>query len=382
MPLKVSVQRPLSARKRRWFNIALVAIPVAGCLLIYLATIVWRCSAFLQRHQRWAGTVYKSDAQCGYVPMPDALAFHTLREGDRIPVRIDAEGFRVPVNAPAVQPATGGILFLGCSFTHGYGVPAEETFAQIAADRLQVPCRNAGVSGWGLAPMVLRARRDIPRIRPQYTVVQYSNWLITRSQEYYAPSDFGLVPTPFFALQSGRMDIYPPVFKSVIPELMQHSDRSSLLSFVMRIGLRSCPHDDVYSVLTSMRQGLGQLPSPAVERQAILDYALEEIRQLCQLHGSRLFVVSIRRSFDDQPQDRLDREAYSVIETFEPLATRLPERSTEAWGQRYYHWRGNPPRLVDMHPSQQAHAVIGRVIADSILRASPPSLPGRIPAIR
>jgi hypothetical protein len=44
----------------------------------------------------------------------------------------------------------------------------------------------------------------------------------------------------------------------------------------------------------------------------------------------------------------------------------MPESAlAELYRQRYAHWRGAPPQLIDPHPNEAAH----RIIADEILAA-------------
>lgn len=362
------IKLPLTRRKKVYFAIALAGLVIAVLTLIYISTIIWRCSEYLRRHARWVGSVYQSDPDFGYVPHPNASAFHVLREGERIPVHFDADGFRVPPPGKS-QPvkSDASILFLGCSFTHGYGVPAEQTFAQLAANELSAKCLNGGVSGWGLSQMLLRARRDIPRFRPQYVVVQYSNWLPSRSQQYYSPSDFGTVPSPYFHELSGQTKVHRPIFRPIIQDLLRaHPESRTLLPFSWNVGLPLFLHDDRLVAWTTLTRQFGLIPQPLANRQEILRYTLDEIRQLCVDHGGRMVIVKLRNRFDDTPLDKLDSTVDTIIDTFEPLASALPERTPEAWGKNYYHWRGNPPRLVDMHPSPQAHAIISRAIAHVI----------------
>lgn len=361
----VSNTKPvLSRRKKVKFTLIVATALVLLCLCIYVSSVLWRCSSYLKRHSRWVGSVYRSDPEYGYFPRAGAYALHVLRGNDRIPVQLDADGFRIPATPRTGQlPSEGSILFLGCSFTHGYGVPAEHTFAQRVADKLGARCLNGGVSGWGYSQMVLRARHDIARFRPKIVVVQYSNWLVSRSQSCYGPSDFGAVPTPFVFKKEGAPAIHAPVFRAAIHDLMQRrTEQNGLLWFSWQVGLPLLIHDDFFVPYTSVRQQLGLLPVPLASRSETLDFALEEIRQVCATHGSRMIVVMLRNSFDDAPQDALDAAKYSIVDTFEPLAAALPERTATAWAHRYYHWRGIPPRLVDMHPGPDAHAEIARAI--------------------
>ena len=65
-------------------------------------------------------------------PITNQTFTHNLQHGESIPVRFDTNGFRVPVSD--ADRTTGAkrpmLLFLGCSFTHGYGVYAQNTFAE------------------------------------------------------------------------------------------------------------------------------------------------------------------------------------------------------------------------------------------------------------
>jgi hypothetical protein len=176
-----------------------------------------------------------------------------------------------------------------------------------------------------------------------------------------------VVPTPYFYRDGAQIRIHSPVFMPVIYDLLERNPvRSGLLSFVWNVGLRTCVHDDLCVAGTTLRRGGGWLPPLEKSRSEILTQELAELQQLCEEHGSQLFIVCLRRGFDDAPLDELDSKQYSIIDPFEALAAALPKRSQEAWGKRYYHWRGDPAVLVDMHPSEHAHKIIGEVIAEKI----------------
>ncbi len=76
-------------------------------------------------------------------------------EGNGVRYAFDSVGFRT---ADGVPPAADGqaVLFIGDSFTEGFGVNANETFPARTCDELRrrgfsVRCLNAGVTGFGTA---------------------------------------------------------------------------------------------------------------------------------------------------------------------------------------------------------------------------------------
>jgi hypothetical protein len=285
-----------------------------------------------------------------------------------VPVIFDRYGFRVPVRKWQIpRPYTGGILFLGCSFTHGDAVAAEKTFPYLTAKALNSRAMNAGMSGGGLCQMVMRARKEIPRFKPRYVVVQYTHWLVRRSQRYYRPTDFGKTPGPFYYESNGKILIHPPVFttKNFDVPIAKYA-RKGLLSFTWHVGLPLYLHDDFYVLATSIKRLIGVLPGPAQSKEAIVHFTYREIDQLCRAHGAKMLVLKLYMNLEDFPTYGLEGLGYPVIDTFEPLASRLPERTKRAWSKQYQFVKGKRQRLVDVHPNAEAHRIIAQTIVEKI----------------
>ena len=105
----------------------------------------------------------RSDVTLGMFEQ-DPVAGYRLRGGYRNEIRVpeyrtkvltDAEGYRVPERRTAAPPGAGRLLAIGDSFTFGVGVQAEDTFAEVLAQRLNASApgswevRNGGVGGYG-----------------------------------------------------------------------------------------------------------------------------------------------------------------------------------------------------------------------------------------
>ena len=124
------------------------------------------------------------------VYQPDTVLLHTLvpssrrrvvrqagNGGDVIDVRIDSLGFRGPEFALARTSRVRRIAVFGDSDIEGEFMPDSTTFvrrlgrALAAASHDSVEAINAGVVGYGTDQVLLRMRRELPRLAPDAVVV-------------------------------------------------------------------------------------------------------------------------------------------------------------------------------------------------------------------
>ena len=365
--------QPLSRKKKLIFGGVLLLINLLILAGVYVGSIAWRCRQYAEKHSRWIGSPYLPHPQLGYFPNPHHIAYHALEHGERVPVLFNEHGFRIPIDeerSSATIPDRK-ILFLGCSFTHGYGVPAEKTFAYLSSRELGAEALNAGGSGWGLAHMVLRARQEIPRVKPAWVVVQYSSWLVDRSMNFYGPTGWGKSPAPYIYPDNQKLRIHDPVFRSGNFNLpISDYARKGRLAFIWHVGLPLFAYDDFHVLKTWLRCRLGLLPLPTQNRAAVIDFAYSEIFRLCQEQGANMLIVKIPNNYADHPcRDELPAVGCPSVDTYPALLDSLPVPSNETWRKEYCFWRGSPPALVDTHPNQKAHEVIAQTIISAI-RAS------------
>ncbi len=355
---------PLSRKKKIVFIVFTVFLLFLFSSVIYFGTVLVRSKKHHKRPARVVGSVFRADEKYGYLPKPDSVAFFSIRHSKPVPLVFDRHGFRVPVKKRRInRPYEGGVLFLGCSFTLGDAVPAEKTFPYLVGKAVDSRGMNAGLSGGGLCQMVMRAREKIPLFKPKYVVVQYSHWLIRRSQRYYRPTDYGKTPGPFFYESDGDIKIHPPVFTTINFDVpIAKYSRKGLWPFTWNVGLPLYAHDDYYTLLTSVRRLLGIIPKPAQSKEALVRFTYREIEKVCRAHGAEMLVVKLYMARNEMPGYGLDDMGYPMVDTLAPMRRGLPEQTKRAWQKKYQFLRGNPPRLVDIHPNVEAH----RLIADAI----------------
>jgi len=222
-------------------------------------------------------------------------------------VIFDKNGFRIPYGEEKKhdKSSESRILFLGGSYTHGYGVPAEKTFAYLTASGLGAAAMNAGASGWGLSQMVIRARDVIPILKPDIVVVQYSNWLPERSLKFYFPSKLGKSSVPYFYETEGTVNIHRPLFQSVNfkSPVSEFADKD-YLTFFGHVAIPLLVYDDYPVASTLIKHQLGLLMPPIKSRQKAVDFAYKEIQELCDANGVNMVILVIPRTINDNPKVR------------------------------------------------------------------------------
>ena len=79
---------------------------------------------------------------------------------------INTQGFRSAEFEPE------GLVVLGCSFTFGVGLPAEDLYHYYIGDELHIPVNNLGVINCSNGFMYRLARYYLPKIKPKMVILQ------------------------------------------------------------------------------------------------------------------------------------------------------------------------------------------------------------------
>lgn len=125
---------------------------------------------------------YQPDEELGWILSPGQ---RTVTSVGRLPVRINAEGFRDDSLITPKPAGTIRIFALGASSTYGWGVRQEETYHQVlervlndsaraAGSRARFEVVNAGVIGYNLWQAERLMRRIAARYQPDGFIVAYT----------------------------------------------------------------------------------------------------------------------------------------------------------------------------------------------------------------
>jgi len=359
-------------------GLLIVALGALGAYVVWTVKRATDLYAYLKDSGRgWTNPVFRSDDELGLAPIANAAGGEIVPLGPPVPTRFDEQGFRVPEGQFLVEHGRPLVLALGCSFTYGAACPAEAAFPAVVARELGGSELNAGVPGYGLAQMLILARRLIPRHAPDYVLVQYSDWLVSRAQTGYAPSFFGVLPTPFFVPDATGTRLQPPVFRGWELDLpltrFRNPPRSAAeyFEFLVRAGLPLLVHDDVSLALVAAQRSLGILPDRAADADAITQAVYSEIGALCRAQRAQMLIVLLGPPPSPRRLEEL-KKAGAVVDAELALCRGVDDACpyhfpavSAAYRAAYGHFRGSPPVFVDPHPNARAH----RVIADEVVAA-------------
>lgn len=153
-----------------WALLALIAL-----LLPVLIVVGYYAVAKLTYTAYACGSFARLDPELGWTLRPSASSC----VGARPPLRFGAPWFEVPVFtdrngfrslSPGAETPRGALMFAGDSYTFGYGVGGQESFAEIVGQRLATPIVNLGVPAYSSAQGLLLAERWAPVLRPRAIV--------------------------------------------------------------------------------------------------------------------------------------------------------------------------------------------------------------------
>lgn len=374
----------ISRRKTILFSFITIAIPVLVIVMGYLVYVGVRTSevySHIKANKRgFVGETHIGDPRLGYKPAPGSSGKGNMMVGDPFPMHFNQNGFRIPEDG--VQPQREhesqdniSIMTLGDSYTFGLGINADETYSYRIGKENGARVHNAGVPGYGIAQIVTRARNLVPEHEPDYLVVQYSPWLIKRSTQYYAPSHVGKVPAPYYYENNdGNHEIADPVFIAPQEKLPYDEYRftaesgADFASFYFRVGLPLFVRQDLLVARHSVASALGWTPEPANNPRAIIRHSYNELSKLVQEVDGQMLILVLGKDQGMDVPNRLFPQGVPVVNAQRVLVNALDQPTRSAYRRTWWVWRGQPPRLADIHPNVHAHAVIADLLGSAIHR--------------
>jgi hypothetical protein len=198
----MSAKPSLRVRVAAYLVIAVISI----CCAVGAAwALEMRTIQQLMARNEWPIGAFSPDPELGFRPTRD---FSGAMLDGNFHVRTDTLGSRIPTNARPDTIEPNGLLALGCSFTYGYTVEAEQAFPYVIGQSLEIPSYNFGVSAYSYATTVLllkQLERDgtLARLAPQFLLLGAGSWLEDRSRSPFYPTDSLPFTYPYLQKQDG-----------------------------------------------------------------------------------------------------------------------------------------------------------------------------------
>jgi hypothetical protein len=198
------------------------------------------------------------------------------------------------------------VLYLGCSFTFGYGCRAEDTYPHLVSKTNGVSYINAAVSAHGLSQIYLLAERLIPQYRPRFVVLQRSSWLPYRGIDPFNRVDQGLLTVPYFSNPSENPRLLFPIEKSLVFELVEARESgklsSCMLQFLFGFGFSHVVKEHFLYAKARLRMLLNPSLQPATDVAQVEQVVYQRISDIAFANGSFPIVLSVGYRWNDAPK--------------------------------------------------------------------------------
>jgi hypothetical protein len=189
-PSSVEAPARVSLRVRVVAYLGITVISVA-CAVGAAWVLEIRTIQRLMARSEWPSGAHSPDPELGFRPTRDFSG--TMLDGS-YHVQTDKLGSRIPRHARPDVIEPNGLLALGCSFTYGYLVDAEQAFPYVIGQSLEIPSYNFAVCAYSYVTAILllkQLERDgtLARLAPQFLLLGAGSWLEDRSRSPFYPSD-------------------------------------------------------------------------------------------------------------------------------------------------------------------------------------------------
>lgn len=280
----------------------------------------------------------------------NAFFLKTHHLGYRIPKFVDSESF---------DP--GGILSVGCSFTFGAFVEAEETFSYITAKHFNLPSYNYGVCSYSYVSVILQLedlhkRGILEKLKPSIVILGAGNWLIERSLKPFYPTadlQFGYA---FIGKKDNRLQVMQPndfystkhLYK-LVDSYFNGTGRKVKLTFGRYLRLISI----------SLRVSKANLDHknfiiPEVSSRELYDFVIGKITGILGKYNTKIVILWM-----PYLEEEIDTGLTESVREFKDvlLVDGLKELKKFNVAREYYYKR---------HPSVEAYSAYAKALIDAI----------------
>ncbi len=205
-----TLSKKWSVRKRISYTLLLFIAPFLLALIALGIDEIQKLHSILTS-SHWPVGAHIADPLLGFKPNP-GFSGRMLDGG--FSIHHHQLGYRIPHSSSATEIKPGGILAIGCSFTYGDTVEAEQTFSYQLGKKLQLPVYNYGVCSYSYATMLLLLKKleeegTLAKLQPRYLVLGMGRWLELRSMHPFYPAPPPRFTYPYFKLEGKTLTVAP-----------------------------------------------------------------------------------------------------------------------------------------------------------------------------
>jgi hypothetical protein len=300
---------------------------------------------------RWPRGAFEYSPLMGYKMSP---CFSSNMSDKAFSISSHAFGYRIPVSGDKAAIEPGGVMSIGCSFTYGDGVEAEQTFTWLLADKLGLPSYNYGLCSSSYATMIMQLKlikenNTLNILKPRVLVLGAGNWLVERSLSPFIPSGSNVpMAFPYITKKHERLQIsFPPDFfclrhmfsleSKCFPEGVKN--RSEIKYFTcFRNMFFLMPRVFMLNTWKMMFR------SPDIDSYELYNFMIGEIKRIIAPYGTQFVILWLPADENDTLDDGLKN-----------ALRRYPDVILVNGAQALKRYNVDPGQYSGIHPKYKAH---------------------------
>ena len=322
------------------------------------------------------GKIWRFDDSLSYTGRPNAVGAYNYYIGDSIegstPVIFDSLGFRTVPDSLVVKSDSTD-LYLGCSFTFGDFVAAQNTYSYLTSKLLNHGYINGAISGYGAGQMVQIAERLIPKRKFSYVFIQLSSWTVTRAMEINGPTRFGYRPFPYYS-ETGKSSyrLNYPAYSTLMysGKNWRKTGRTYLdkILFSFSDGLKIEIHDYYAYKLAEVKMKVGMIPVPTQNKVALEKWFFDYLIDYCAKNNATPVILKLKYP-EKECKSLLEhlRNKVKIIDLDSAQREIITKTGLE-YKQLFkiHHVTKHDSIIFDGHPNIYAHSMFSKTIFKEI----------------
>ncbi len=323
------------------------------------------------------GKLWQNDDKLSYKGRPDFSGTQNYFIGDSIkgfvPALFDSAGFRTVESKYKIKSDTLN-LFLGCSFTFGSYINAEETFAYKLSKKLNNDFINAAGSGYGVGQMMILLDTLLSKHRLKYVFIQLSPWLIDRAIQINAPFYYFYRPIPYFSEKNDTFKLNDPAYKNTSITFKYNWNESApdyfeKIKFTFTDGIKIEIYDYIIQKFAKFKIFVGIAPSPAKNRNDLEKYVYDIMIEKCKHYSATPVILKL--SYDNAKADEISEylKPKCVFIDLDKALYNVVNETGSSYHELYsiFHEHNGQKIIFDTHPNAFANDIIANKIYDTLL---------------
>lgn len=310
------------------------------------------------------------DPEIGFGPNRGGLSRFRVRGADHfVDVATNLQGLRVPPDQRQTALAAADVVAVGCSFTFGYGVEAEQAYPAVAARTAGLIIANRAVTGYGTLGAVMALERS-GGLHPKVVTYGFTDVHLKRNLRPCAPFALPICsPQARVEITAEGPRLRPPVGgewrERLNQRLMADLDRPDEAADGWR-GLAKMV-EGAFTTLT-----MPDWANTPENQAAALAFLLRRMKAATDAMGARLVIVRIPDpkglTAAGVPRD-LGPPPEILLRSLPPGVELIDEAPTLAAIPPEQSLRVSP---TDGHPGPTAHRAIGEDLGRRLRAMIPP----------